>query len=382
MRCCWCTSDGGVATSQFGIALLGTLVGAFGLIYFITVAIAAQFKVLQMDDKFMDALLVLKDDIRSWLLNDYSIIVTELEPTVANYTETMSLSDIGEKAGPFVAIFNDVSVTLLLSLYMLMTRPNTSVEDFERLQEGPHRLSLMEKIEQCVSHYIVLKTKLSLFTGAAVGISLMLLRVRLWFVFGVLTFLFNYIPNVGSMIAMMLPLPIVLVTPDAELSVTEKLMAFFIPGCIQLYVGNFLEPQLFGQSLNLTAISVLIALVLWAFVWGICGAVLSVPLLGVMKILLDAADFPMAKGILRIIREDNSIDEGFERMKASKLGLMDLIPDSLVDTSEVLDLVGLHDGDVDTAEDIEDVRNVGNPISELEVFDNENDEKRLDQSQI
>merc|ERR1711865_1176718 len=94
------------------------------------------------------------------------------------------------------------------------------------------------------------------------------------------------------------------------------------------------------------------------------------------------ADFPMAKGILRITREDNSIDEGFERMKASKLGLMDLIPDSLVDTSEVLDLVGLHDGDVDTAEDIEDVRNVGHPISELEVFDNENDGKRLDQSQI
>ena len=82
-----------------------------------------------------------------------------------------------------------------------------------------------------------------------------------------------------------------------------------------------LEPTLFGKSLNLTAISVFIGLVLWASLWGIPGAILSVPLLGAQKILLDAADYPLAKRMLHLMREDNSVEEliearGFEGTEA------------------------------------------------------------------
>eukprot|EP01052_Picozoa_sp_SAG31_P029734 SAG31_NODE_2980_length_4829_cov_3.156237_5_plen_192_part_00 len=73
---------------------------------------------------------------------------------------------------------------------------------------------------------------------------------------------------------------------------------------------------MFGKSMNLTAISVLAALVLWGSIWGIQGAVLSVPLLAVQKILLDAADYPMAKQALNVIREDNSLEESVERQKS------------------------------------------------------------------
>ena len=82
-----------------------------------------------------------------------------------------------------------------------------------------------------------------------------------------------------------------------------------------------LEPTLFGKSLNLTAISVFIGLVLWASLWGIPGAILSVPLLGAQKILLDAADYPLAKRMLHLMREDNTVEEliearGFEGTEA------------------------------------------------------------------
>ena len=132
---------------------------------------------------------------------------------------------------------------------------------------------------------------------------------------------------------MLLPLPVIIV--DTSLGPWEKVIGFLGPAIVQVshfliyqapacstdlltsnrlaavqgYVGNVLEPSMFGKSLNLTALSVLCALVLWSSIWGVYGAILSVPLLGVTKLLLDAADFPMAKQCLNVIREDNSIEE-------------------------------------------------------------------------
>jgi hypothetical protein len=96
-------------------------------------------------------------------------------------------------------------------------------------------------------------------------------------------------------------------------------------------VGNVLEPSLFGKSLNLTDISVLATLVIWYSLWGIYGAILSVPLLGVFKLLMDAADFPLAKMVLHVIRADNSVDEGLERTRTdglnNLLNNLKLLPD-------------------------------------------------------
>lgn len=151
-----------------------------------------------------------------------------------------------------------------------------------------------------MKHYVVLKTALSALTGGLVGLILGLCQVRLYVLFGLLTFLLNYIPNVGSMIAMMLPIPIIVVDtlpeddfPGPEL--LRKAMAFLGPAVVQAYVGNVLEPAVFGKSLNVTAISVLIALVLWGAIWGLQGAILSVPLLAAQKVMLEEADHPMAK---------------------------------------------------------------------------------------
>merc|ERR1719473_223417 len=78
---------------------------------------------------------------------------------------------------------------------------------------------------------------------------------------------------------------------------------------VQLYVGNALEPQVFGEALNLTAISILLALVVLAYIWGLPGAVLSVPFLGIMKITAHHTDHPQAKYFLTLIRESKEVDD-------------------------------------------------------------------------
>merc|ERR1712153_109341 len=86
------------------------------------------------------------------------------------------------------------------------------------------------------------------------------------------------------MIAMFLPMPLVIV--DKGLSFGEKVAAFVGPGAVQGYVGNALEPMVFGKSLNMTPLSILSALVLWSSIWGLLGAILSVPMLGIQKITM------------------------------------------------------------------------------------------------
>lgn len=89
-------------------------------------------------------------------------------------------------------------------------------------------------------------------------------------------------------------------------------MAFLMPASVQMYVGNVLEPVLFGSSLNLTSLSILVALTFCSYLWGICGAVLSVPLLGAVKICLHHTDHPLAKHVVALLREQASIDYDFD----------------------------------------------------------------------
>merc|ERR1712072_1254237 len=104
------------------------------------------------------------------------------------------------------------------------------------------------------------------------------------------------------MIACVLPIPLIILHPT--LSTTGMCIAMFGPMTVQLYVGNVLEPALFGQSMNTTAIAVLLALVLFGFVWGLAGAVLSVPILGIIKIICHHTGHPLAKYFLITVRED------------------------------------------------------------------------------
>ena len=153
-----------------------------------------------------------------------------------------------------------------------------------------------------IKNYINLKIMLSFVTGLFVATFLSFCGVQLAMVFGLLAFMLNFVPCVGSLIATLLPIPLIIL--DDGLSETEKLVAFLGPTSVQLYVGNVLEPGLFGKSLNMTEIAVLNALVLAQLVWGLPGAVLSVPMLGIMKIVCHHTDHPIAKYTLAMVRAD------------------------------------------------------------------------------
>lgn len=200
-------------------------------------------------------------------------------------------SELMTTVGAVGTLLSDVVLVLLLAVYILMERP----------MEDPASRTVLE-VEAMIKNYINLKVLLSAMTGAFVAGFLQVCGVQLAMVFGLLAFMLNFVPCVGSAIATVLPIPLIIL--DDGLSETEKLVAFLGPSSVQMYVGNALEPSLFGKSLNLTEISVLNALVLAQLCWGLCGAVLSVPMLGMLKIVCHHTEHPIAKYVLAMVRAD------------------------------------------------------------------------------
>ncbi|QDT94928.1 AI-2E family transporter [Gimesia aquarii] len=143
---------------------------------------------------------------------------------------------------------------------------------------------LYREIEQKIRSYISTKLIISLITGTLVGITLSLFGLELAFVFGILTFLLNFIPSVGSLIATLLPIPVAF----AQFSGSPWTIAgvILIPGAIQMIIGNGIEPKIMGEGLELHPVTVLLALSFWTLLWGPIGAILAVPITAAIRIVL------------------------------------------------------------------------------------------------
>jgi len=150
---------------------------------------------------------------------------------------------------------------------------------------GPH---LLADVEAHIRRYLVLKTLISAATGALVGVVLAALGVEMAFVFGFFTFVLNFVPTIGSVVATLLPLPIVLVSP--QISVASAILAVLLPFLIHFVIGNFIDPMLMGDSLDLHPVSVLLSLMIWGAIWGVVGMLLAVPLTASIKMLLERGE--------------------------------------------------------------------------------------------
>ncbi len=142
----------------------------------------------------------------------------------------------------------------------------------------------LNEILKKVSVYLSIKFSMSLFTGFLVWIVLLSFGVDLAIIFALLTVLFNFIPTIGSIVSIVLPLPVVFL----QYQFTWPFFAILvISGAIQFCIGNVLEPKTIGGSMDLHPITVLGCLIFWGMVWGIPGMFLAVPITAVFKIFFE-----------------------------------------------------------------------------------------------
>jgi AI-2 transport protein TqsA len=152
--------------------------------------------------------------------------------------------------------------------------------------------SLWWEVESRIKRYVLTMLFTSGTTGILVGLVLTILGVKFGWMFGFLAFMLNFIPNIGSIIAIILPLPVALIDP--ELGMVSKTLVLVIPGIIQFGIGNLLQPKLMGESLDLHPVVVLLSLIFFGTIWGIIGMFLAVPITAVVKIFLQRFGYTRA----------------------------------------------------------------------------------------
>ncbi len=172
-----------------------------------------------------------------------------------------------------VRLAGSTTLVIIFVLFLLTGEPSSKSAD-----------SFVNQIISKVSRFVATKSLISLITGILVGVILVIGRIELVFMFAALTVLLNFIPNVGSLLATLLPLPIILLQYGIS---WQMFVIIGLLGTTQFLLGNILEPKIMGESLDLHPVTILLFLMFWGLVWGIAGMFLAVPITAVLKIILN-----------------------------------------------------------------------------------------------
>jgi AI-2 transport protein TqsA len=194
-----------------------------------------------------------------------------------------ALSLFGTVLGAVGGVLSNALIIVFTLFFMLLEAADFPAKlraiSPERDDLGPR----LAKIQSSVRRYVSLKTRISLLNGVLIAAWLWLLGVDFPLLWGLLAFLLNFIPNIGSFIA---GVPAVVL---AFLQLNLATAAYAAAGYVALdfVIGNVIEPRIMGRGLGLSSLVVFVSLVFWGWVLGPVGMLFSVPLTMIVKIVLD-----------------------------------------------------------------------------------------------
>jgi len=187
----------------------------------------------------------------------------------------------------FLAFLKNMVMVLLFVVFLLLESAHLEEKialAFENRFSGKIK-SIVEAIVTQVSRYLTIKFFVSLATGILVALGLALLKVDFWLIWGIISFILNFIPTIGSLAAG------AGVTLFALLQFWPHgwpiLGAFLVMLLVNFIIGNILEPQIQGDNLGLSPFVVLVSLLAWGWLWGFAGLVLAVPMTVIVKIVCE-----------------------------------------------------------------------------------------------
>lgn len=205
-----------------------------------------------------------------------------------------------------------VVIILFLTLLMLVEAPLWSTKLADREGDARRRewLDTLATIGQRFRQFLVVSSILGIITGVLYVGWLSLFGIELVLLWGLLAFLLNYIPMIGSLVAGALPVLMAVVQKDlaTAAAVAGGLMV------IEQVMGNYVAPRFQGKQLSISPLVIMAALLLWGWMWGMAGAVLATPITVLMAIVLD--QFPRLKPAAMLLGNQPDLDR-FEKSMRS-----------------------------------------------------------------
>lgn len=177
-------------------------------------------------------------------------------------------------------------VVALLVVFMLFETLNFRDKVSRALANPAPSLRRFGEFSLTLKRYLAVKTMISLVTGVLVWLACVLVGVDFPLLWAVLAFALNFIPNIGSAIAAVPPVLLMLVAQDGGLWSAMLLASAYL--VINFVLGNLVEPRVMGRALGLSTFVAFLSLVVWGWVFGAVGMLLSVVLTMTLKIALDS----------------------------------------------------------------------------------------------
>jgi predicted PurR-regulated permease PerM len=223
----------------------------------------------------------------AWILEklkDFNIQISKqkvldyFDPGMALSMTTNMLSGVGN-------VMANLFLIILTIVFMLFEAQSMPRKFHLALDAPDKRLQQIDKFLQSVNQYMVIKTLVSLATAVVVGIGLTIIGVDYALLWAVIAFLFNYIPNIGSIIA---AIPAVLLAFIQMGPGAAGITGLLYVGT-NMVMGNMVEPRFMGRGLGLSTLVVFLSLIFWGWLLGSVGMLLSVPLTMIVKIGLESS---------------------------------------------------------------------------------------------
>lgn len=227
--------------------------------------------------RVMDMLTSASNQLESWGYHlTLSSLSSLIQPAAAMAFAGNTLSQIAD-------LLSNTFLVLLMTIFVLFEAMVLPDKIRSALSDPNADLSQGLRVVTRIKQYVVIKTSTSLATGVIIGGALELLGVDFALLWGLLAFLFNFIPNIGSIIAA-IPAIILALLQAGPTGALATAIVFVV---VNMVIGSLLEPKIMGERMNLSPLVVFVSLVFWGWLWGPIGMLLSVPLTMAIRIMLE-----------------------------------------------------------------------------------------------
>ena len=234
----------------------------------------------------------------------------ETEPTWATLRqELMAQINLQRLFGSLLASLGSILVTfvvvMLYATFLLVERRAFDAK-LANLSDDPKRVSRIREvigtINRRIGSYLALKTLLSVLLGVVSYAVMALYGLEFAALWAVLTAFLNFVPYIGSVLGVLLPGLMALVQFQELGPILSLVLALT---AVQFVIGNFLDPYVMGNSLNLSPFAILISLAVWSELWGIPGAFLAVPITAIITIVFS--EFPGTRPVAVLLSKNGQI---------------------------------------------------------------------------
>lgn len=250
------------------------------------------------------------DDAQRAIAQMFSWMGEDVEQSVLQTVRSIEISGyLRSAAGQAGTILSQVVLIILFVGFLFAERVwfNTKLENLMADKMQAQRVSgIIGSIIRRVNRYLLVKTLISTVTGVAIFLLMSVFDLQFAVAMGLLTFVLNFIPSVGSIIATLI------VTLVAYIQVSEPqtaILIFVLAGMTQFLLGNVIDPMLMGKTLRLSSFGIIISLAFWGAVWGIPGMFLAVPFM--VAVMIVCSHIPAARPVAVLLSREGLPEEEF-----------------------------------------------------------------------